>query len=150
VALASALATAEGHADFETVANAVVGHRLVSGTPIGAKLEMVRNLLAASADSRAAVQALGNGVLAEEAVPLALFSFLRWDPDLDAVVKNTVLCGGDTDTIASMSGALCGALVGEGTLPLRWVERLENGPKGADYLRTLADATFEVWCARSR
>jgi ADP-ribosylglycohydrolase len=59
-------------------------------------------------------------------------------------VRNTVLCGGDTDTIAAMSGALCGALVGESALPTRWVERLENGPKGADYLRALADATFEL------
>jgi hypothetical protein len=30
-------------------------------------------------------------VLAEEAVPLALFSFLRGAPDLEAVVKNTIL-----------------------------------------------------------
>jgi poly(ADP-ribose) glycohydrolase ARH3 len=150
VALALVLGMSEVHADLGTVANTVVGHRLISGTPIHTKLEMVRNLLARSADSRAAVQALGNGVLAEEAVPLALFSFLRWAPDLDAVVRNTVLCGGDTDTIAAMSGALCGALIGESALPTRWVERLENGPKGADYLRRLADSTFELWCARSR
>jgi poly(ADP-ribose) glycohydrolase ARH3 len=113
VALGSVLGLNGVHADFGTVVNEVLHHRLVSGTPIGTKLEMVRNLLATSADSRAAIQALGNGVLAEEAVPLALFSFLRWGPDLDAVVRNTVLCGGDTDTIAAMSGALCGALVGE-------------------------------------
>jgi poly(ADP-ribose) glycohydrolase ARH3 len=113
-------------------------------------LEIVRSLLAASADSRAAVHALGNGVLAEEAVPLALFSFLRWAPDVEAVLRNAVLCGGDTDTIAAMSGALCGALVGESALPPQWVERLENGRKGADYLRTLADATFELWRTRSQ
>lgn len=150
VALASVLGMSEVHADFGRVANDLGHHRLVSGTPIGTKLQVVRNLLARSADSRAAVKALGNGVLAEEAVPLALFSFLRWAPDLAAVVRNTVLCGGDTDTIAAMSGALCGALIGESALPTRWVDRLENGSKGADYLRTLADATFELWCARSR
>jgi poly(ADP-ribose) glycohydrolase ARH3 len=150
VGLAAVLGMSEVHADFGTVANGVVHHCLVSGTAIGTKLEMVRNLLAMSADSRAAVQAIGNGLVAEEAVPLALFSFLRWAPDFEAVVRNTVLCGGDTDTIAAMSGALCGALIGDGALPGRWVDGLENGAKGADYLRTLADATFELWCARSQ
>ena len=150
VALASALGRTDVHADFESVANAVCNHPLVAGTVMGTKLEMVRNLLAASADSHVAVRSLGNGVLADEAVPLALFSFLRWAPDLEAVVRNTVLCGGDTDTIAAMSGALCGAVAGEDAFPTRWIERLEKGPKGADYLRTLADATFERWCERRR
>ena len=43
----------------------------------------------------------------------ALFSFLRGAPDFEAVVKNAILAGGDTDTTAARSGALCGALVGE-------------------------------------
>lgn len=147
---AAALASALGQAnpDYGTMTKEVLRHRRVSGTPMQAKLELVRELLAASADSRTAAEALGHGVLAEEAVPLALFSFLRWGPDLDAVVRNTVLCGGDTDTIAAMSGALCGAVVGERGLPARWLERLEKGPRGADYVRSLADSTFELWCAR--
>lgn len=150
VALASVLGTTDARVDFEIVASEALRHRLVSGSPIGARLEMVRDLLAASAGSRSAVEALGNGVVAEDAVPLALFCFLRWAPDFDAVVRSTVLCGGDTDTIAAMSGALCGALVGESGLPTTWLDRLENGPKGADHIRALADATFELWCARSR
>jgi hypothetical protein len=55
------------------------------------------------------------------------------------------MCGGDTDTIAAMSGACCGALVGESALPSPWVERLERGAKGVDHIRALADAVFDLW-----
>ena len=34
--------------------------------------------------------------------------------------------GGDTDTIASMTGALAGALHGSGWVPERWITPLEN------------------------
>jgi poly(ADP-ribose) glycohydrolase ARH3 len=149
IALATALGTTDPRVTLENVVGAVLRHRVVCQTPISTKVGMIGNLLEASDDGRAAVHALGNGVLAEEAVPLALFSFLRWAPDFEAVVRNTILCGGDTDTIAAMSGACCGALVGEDALPARWVERLENGPKGTEYLRTLADAAFDLWRARS-
>ncbi|HEX3769233.1 MAG TPA: ADP-ribosylglycohydrolase family protein [Polyangiaceae bacterium] len=150
VAVARMVGSSDARADLGTVVNAMRDHPLVSGTPMGAKLEKVRDLLDTSAEPRAGVEALGNGVVADEAVPLALFSFLRWAPDFEAVVRNTVLCGGDTDTIAATSGALCGALIGESALPTRWLDRLESGPKGTDYLRALADATFALWCKRGR
>lgn len=75
-------------------------------------------------------------VLAEESVPFAHTCFQRWSPNFEAVVRNTILAGGDTDSTAAMSGALCGALVGEQALPPGWLTRLEDAAK----LRTLADA----------
>ena len=148
LALADALRASGGPPDISKITGALLEHRLVSNTAFAAKLARLDELLCADADGQAAVHVLGNGLLADEAVPLALFSFLRWAPDFASVVRNTVLCGGDTDTIAAMSGALCGALVGESGLPAGWVERLENGPKGADYVRALADRTFELWDRR--
>jgi poly(ADP-ribose) glycohydrolase ARH3 len=136
LALAIALESSDVRHFHGDVVRAILRHRLVSESPIGAKMATISDLLDASSDGRAAVDALGNGVLAEEAVPLALFSFLRWAPDFEAVVSNAIRCGGDTDTIGAMSGAL----VGEGAIPIRWIERLE----GAEYLRTLADATFAL------
>jgi poly(ADP-ribose) glycohydrolase ARH3 len=101
--------------------------------------------VARSASAAEAATLLGNGVLAEEAVPLALFSFLRWAPDFEAVVTNAVLAGGDTDTIAAMSGALCGALVGEDAIPSSWLRRLEHEHAGPSHTRALADATATLW-----
>ncbi len=34
--------------------------------------------------------------------------------------------GGDTDSIACITGAFCGALYGSESLPARWIEGLEN------------------------
>ena len=46
--------------------------------------------------------------------------------------------------IAAMSGALAGAFLGEDRLPSAWINNLENGVKGRDYVRQLADAVFEL------
>lgn len=110
-----------------------------------AKLDLVADLLTNDAAVHVAAETIGCGVLAEEAVPFALFTFLRFAPDFERVVTQAVLAGGDTDTIAAMSGALCGALVGERALPEAWTERLERGGRGADHVRSLANATFRLW-----
>jgi poly(ADP-ribose) glycohydrolase ARH3 len=123
---------------------------LVANSKLASKLGAVRALVEAGASSPEAARALGNGTLAEEAVPLALFCFLRWGSDFAQVTTNAVLAGGDTDTIAAMSGALCGALVGEEGIPESWPRRLEHEPKGPAHVRSLADATLAIWAMRAR
>lgn len=61
--------------------------------------------------------AIGSGVLACESVPaaIAIFAFAKGDP-----LRTVALCasaGGDTDTLATMAGALSGAMVGAVGLP---------------------------------
>ena len=143
-ALAAVLDAPTDRVTFDAIAVAILRHDAVARTPLRSKVEQIGPLLDASADGAAAVAALGNGLSVDEAMPLALFCFMRWAPDFAAVVRNTIACGGDTDTIAAMSGAYCGALVGEQGIDARWLERLENGPKGRDYLRALADECFVV------
>jgi poly(ADP-ribose) glycohydrolase ARH3 len=146
---AIAIAQAVGHrGDWDRVAAMkllaeLVRSRSIANSTLASKLDSVRHLIDASAASDEAGRVLGNGTLAEETVPLALFCFLRWAPDFERVVTSAVLAGGDTDTTAAMSGALCGALVGEGGIPAGWIERLEHEPKGPAHVRTLADAMFE-------
>jgi poly(ADP-ribose) glycohydrolase ARH3 len=53
--------------------------------------------------------------------------------------------GGDTDTIGAMAGAAAGALHGVEGIPGEWMEALENGEKGRDYVRHLAEALWETW-----
>jgi poly(ADP-ribose) glycohydrolase ARH3 len=55
-------------------------------------------------------------------------------------VLYAVSLGGDTDTIASMAGALSGAYLGESAIPLRWREEAE----GAHRLREMADGLFDL------
>jgi poly(ADP-ribose) glycohydrolase ARH3 len=51
----------------------------------------------------------------------------------DAVVL-AVNLGGDTDTIGAMAGAIAGAYYGYAQIPQTWLDRLENGAKGRDYV----------------
>jgi ADP-ribosylglycohydrolase len=59
-------------------------------------------------------------------------------------VEKAITLGDDTDTLAAMAGALCGAHLGATAIPLHWLEHLEDGPKGASYLRMLADKLHKL------
>lgn len=122
---------------------------LVVVTGLASKLKAVGRLVDACAKAPEAARVLGNGTPSEQSVPLAIFCFLRWAPDFEAVVTNAVLAGGDTDTIAAMSGALAGAFAGEEAIPAKWLARLEGEAKGPAYVRALADAVHELWSLRT-
>ncbi|KAM8976234.1 ADP-ribosylhydrolase ARH3 [Pelodytes ibericus] len=76
------------------------------------------------------VRELGNGIAALESVPTAIYSFLRCiDPvdelpqEYNSLQRTIAFCislGGDTDTIATMAGAIAGAYHGEEQIPQSW------------------------------
>jgi ADP-ribosylglycohydrolase len=76
-------------------------------------------------------------VSARGAVPAAIAAFLL-GADFQDTVLIAVNCGGDTDTIGAMAGALAGAYYGYSAIPSAWLEPLENGEKGRDYVVALA------------
>jgi len=47
-----------------------------------------------------------------------------WRASDDAAIIAAVQCGGDTDTIASIAGQICGAAGGE--IPEEWLDRLPD------------------------
>ncbi len=53
--------------------------------------------------------------------------------------------GGDTDTIGAMTGAILGASNGINSIPAEWLDNLENGEKGRDYIIALAKRLFELY-----
>ncbi|MFN8613147.1 MAG: ADP-ribosylglycohydrolase family protein [Vulcanimicrobiota bacterium] len=67
---------------------------------------------------------LGTGIDAKESVPTALYCFLASPDRFEQVVQSAVFLGGDTDTIASMAGALAGAWLGPSAIPRRWMAKL--------------------------
>jgi poly(ADP-ribose) glycohydrolase ARH3 len=87
----------------------------------------------------------GNGIAAYEAVPAALYAFLRYPNSFSAAVTYAISLGGDTDTIASMTGALAGAYLGEKGIPPLWRARVE----GAPHLRQLANAILNLVMTQS-
>jgi len=74
-----------------------------------------------------------------ESVPVAIGAFLLTDTFRDAVVF-AVNMGGDADTIGAMAGAVAGAYHGYKQIPTEWLQGLENGVKGRDYVVDCVEA----------
>jgi poly(ADP-ribose) glycohydrolase ARH3 len=85
--------------------------------------------LARSATAEQAAGALGHGIAAEESVPTALLAFLRHPDSFVEALRFAIRIGGDTDTIAAMTGAIAGARHGVDAIPVSWLARLENEPR---------------------
>ena len=82
-------------------------------------------------------------VKAIEAVPPAIGAFLFTNNFSEAVLL-AVSLGGDTDTIGAMAGAIAGGYYGGKEIPPEWLEVMENGDKGKDYVIELAHRAAEL------
>ena len=66
-------------------------------------------------------------------VPVAVYAWLRHYGDFRATVEAALDCGGDTDTVGAIAGALAGGtVVGRGSPP-RGSTELSTGPGRCDY-----------------
>jgi len=71
-------------------------------------------------------------------VPVAIYATLRHPGDFKAALTATLNCGGDTDTVGAIVGALMGASVGPcGILP-EWLNRIADWPRSVSLLKKLA------------
>jgi poly(ADP-ribose) glycohydrolase ARH3 len=117
--------------------------RAIAGT--GPFHDKLRDLeLYAEASPQAAIEVLGNGIAAEEAVSAALFAAMHHIDSFPSAVITAIGLGGDTDTIAAMTGALAGALHGAEAIPGTWRARLES----RDRLEALAGDLFTAAAGR--
>ena len=71
-------------------------------------------------------------------VPAALAAFMLTEGFEEAVIT-AVNCGGDTDTLGAMTGALAGAFYGAGTIPERLTAGLSNDERGRDRVIALGE-----------
>lgn len=62
----------------------------------------------------------------------------------EQAVMVAVRCGGDTDTVAAMAGAVAGARFGASSIPARWYAALEDGVHGRSYVERLALALADA------
>jgi len=86
---------------------------------------------------------LGNSLEAHRSVPTAITCFaLNPDSYLDAV-STAVALGGDTDTLAAITGAISGAHLGISAIPDHLLARFENGEKGLNHIKSLAQHLFQ-------
>ena len=72
-------------------------------------------------------------------VPVALFAWLCHQADARAAIEAVIDCGGDTDTVAALVGALCGATTGEQP-PVAWLEGIRDWPLSVEVVDRLGCA----------
>jgi hypothetical protein len=69
--------------------------------------------------------ATGEGWIAEEALATALYCFLMFPDEPVRAVARAAASGGDSDSIAALTGAFAGARHGVAAFPAEWFERIE-------------------------
>ncbi|CAN0575408.1 unnamed protein product [Laminaria digitata] len=67
------------------------------------------------------------GWAAHEAIAAAVYIYVRHCDDPRAAILEGANTPGDSDSLATLAGALCGARCGLEALPAGWVRRVERG-----------------------
>ncbi|WP_457642149.1 ADP-ribosylglycohydrolase family protein [Persephonella sp.] len=107
-------------------------------------LDRVETLLEKDASYEDAINELGNGSYALEALSQALFIFLKTPDNTENVMIHAVNSygnyGGDTDSIALLAGTFAGAYNSEESIPAHWKTKLKNYVE----IVKLADKLYKV------
>lgn len=82
----------------------------------------------------------GHGVsgFAPNTVAVALYAWLRHRGLFEAAVHSVIECGGDTDTVAAITGGICGAEVGGKGIPAAWISAICDWPRSVAHVREVA------------
>jgi poly(ADP-ribose) glycohydrolase ARH3 len=106
-------------------------------------LDTIEQALARNAPCAEIAPIRGTGVDVFEAVPTALYCFLRHPHAFPDALHHAIFIGGDTDTIASMTAALSGAFLGETAIPQKWLAAVREDTYTPEVILALADRLFE-------
>ncbi|WP_432933365.1 ADP-ribosylglycohydrolase family protein [Microbispora sp. CA-135349] len=91
-----------------------------------AAIEAAVALAGTAEPSPEAVETLGGGWVAEEALAIAVYCALVSGDDIERALLLAVNHSGDSDSTGSLCGNLLGTAYGEAALPQRWLSRLEG------------------------
>lgn len=84
--------------------------------------------------------AQGVSGFAPNTVSVALFAWMRHRGDFETTIRSVIACGGDTDTVAAITGGICGAEVGEQGMPPNWIDAICDWPRSVMHVRKVAEA----------
>ena len=87
-------------------------------------IEQAEALAASGARRQAAIAALGQGWVAEEALAISIYCALVAKDFRDGIIL-AVNHDGDSDSTGSITGNLLGSTLGVGAIPAEWLEQLE-------------------------
>ncbi len=143
VAIASATAAALATRAWRPIVDAASGP--CEARAFGERFSLARSWLhAGAAPETTEVRArLGTGIVATESCVTAIYLSLRFlDRPFRELIDFIAECGGDTDTIGAMAGAVWGAANGATSLPAAALDRLEGRAHIVEVARALRGAAF--------
>lgn len=76
-------------------------------------------------------------------VPVALYAWLRHQGDFRSALIAVIECGGDTDTVWAILGALLGAGGGAEGIPHDWIGDLAEWPRSTSFMQRVAQRLVE-------
>jgi ADP-ribosyl-[dinitrogen reductase] hydrolase len=148
-------------AEYGALAVAVAGHlahtrqyvtpteyRSLLKTSLNGEGDDLLDLVSRAADSVATGQSteqfasdlgLSQGVTGYvyQTVPVALHAWLSHQTDFRTGVLGAIRCGGDTDTVAAITGGIVGAAVGKEGIPAEWRNALMEWPRTPQWMERL-------------
>jgi len=72
-------------------------------------------------------------------VPVALYGWLRYPRNFKMALTRTLNCGGDTNTVGTIVGALVGASAGVDGIPKEWTTEIAEWPRTLSLMARLAE-----------
>lgn len=72
-----------------------------------------------------------------DTVPVALQACFRYAGDYRSAIPAVIRCGGDTDTLAAITGGILGARVGTKGIPAEWLQGLSEWPRSVAWMERL-------------
>jgi ADP-ribosylglycohydrolase len=105
-------------------------------------LTEVESSLSAKLSGRQFAQKLGlkKGVTGYSlhVVPVAIYAWMRHPGEFRTALVDALACGGDTDTVGAILGALAGATVGKEGIPADWLNRIWEWPRSVKFMERVA------------
>lgn len=74
-----------------------------------------------------------------QSVPVAIYTALRHRNDFEAALTEAIACGGDTDTVGAITGALVGARAGVAGIPAPWRGGIIEWPRSLPLLHRVGE-----------
>lgn len=125
---------------------------LLAGEPACEFMELMERMAVAEREGLAVADFAAGMGLAERGpggyifhtAPAALYAWLANQGDVKNAVIQAIRLGGDTDTIAAITGAITAAGTGEEGIPPQWLERLFEWPRTVTHMRTVGRRLAQV------
>ena len=96
-------------------------------------------------DPEKAIQKLGDGWIAEEALGIALYCAIK-EKDFQKALLMSVNHNGDSDSTGSICGNLMGAKLGTDSIPVKWIDHIEL----KEFIENISDKLFYTHEMKSR